>query len=236
MDDAEARLRLTEARKLLDKAMVHAASAGQKVEIISTIDQNVASGIRRIAVEVDASDIVLGHSEKTNLFQMVFGKTNQNIIDLSTQAVWVCRMTQALNMHRTIRLFCPAFCEMEFGFGQWVEKIARLSGVLSRKTICYSSEASFQHLSGYVGTHRLGGVFEHQLFQDWDWFSEQAAGFESSDLVVVVSPREGHLSHAPVLDKIGQHLDQYLKENSFIVIYPRIDGDSVDDSMRQMYI
>lgn len=236
MDDAEARLRLTEARKLLDKAMVHAASAGQQVEIISTIDQNVASGIRRIAVEVDASDIVLGHSEKTNLFQMVFGKTNQNIIDLSTQAVWVCRMTQALNMHRTIRLFCPAFCEMEFGFGQWVEKIARLSGVLSRKTICYSSEASFQHLSGYVGTHRLGGVFEHQLFQDWDWFSEQAAGFESSDLVIVVSPREGHLSHAPVLDKIGQHLDQYLKENSFIVIYPRIDGDSVDDSMRQMYI
>lgn len=236
MDDAEARVRLAEARKLLDKAMVHAASAGQKVEIVSTIDQNVASGIRRIAVEVDASDIILGHSEKTNLFQMVFGKTNQNIIDLSTQAVWVCRIVQPLNMHRTIRLFCPAFCELEYGFDQWVEKLARLSAALSRTTICYSTDTSYQQVSRHIKENRLNGVFEHQLFYDWDRFSELAKGFESSDLVVVVSPREGHLSHAPVLDKIGQHLDQYLKENSFVVIYPRIDGDSVDDSMRQMYI
>lgn len=236
VDDAEARTKLSEARKLLNKALVHAASAGHTIEIISTIDQNAASGIRRIAREVDATDIILGHSEKTNLFQMVFGKTNQNIIDLSTQAVWVCRITQPINLHRTIRLFCPAFCELEYGFGQWVEKIARLSAVLSRKTLCYSTPATFEHLSDFARTHKLSGTFEHHAFQDWDHFSEQVAAFTPTDLVVVVSPREGYLSHEPILEKIGQHLDQYLEKNSFVVIYPQIQGAVADDSMRQLFI
>lgn len=236
MDDAEARSKLAEARKLLNKAMVHASASGHTIEIISTIDQNVASGIRRIATEVDATDIILGHSEKTNLFQMVFGKTNQNIIESSNQAVWVCRIAQPIHLHRTIRLFCPAFCELEYGFDQWVEKVARLSGGLGRKVLCYSTQETFDSISKQLQKRKTGAAFDHVRFQEWETFSDLAAGFADGDLVIVVSPREGHLSHERVLEQIGQHLDQYLKHNSFVVIHPRVREDMADDNMRQLFI
>jgi hypothetical protein len=83
---------------------------------------------------------------------------------------------------------------------------------------------------------KTGGSFEHVQFQAWEAFSDLAAGFADSDLVAVVSPREGHLSHERVLEQIGQHLDQYLKYNSFIVIHPRVRDDMADDNMRQLFI
>ncbi|MBK7476715.1 MAG: cation:proton antiporter [Haliscomenobacter sp.] len=236
MDDLEARDKLAEARKLLDKALAHGAASGQTIEIISTIDQNAANGIRRVAVETDATDIVLGHSAKANLMQLIFGKTNQNIVEMSRQAVWIYRLSQPLNLTGAIQLFCPSFCELEYGFGHWIEKISRLSGILSRKIVCYGEEATFESIRSQIQKNKLGGTFEFKAFRDWKHFEELTPSFHLNDLIVLVSPREGDLSHLPALESISKHLDEYLPQSSYLLIYPPINPEWTEENSDHLFI
>lgn len=235
-DDAAARQKLAQARKMLDKALVHAAAAGQEIEIISTIDQNVPGGIRRVAMETDATDIILGYSIQNNFSQLLFGKMTQQIVEMTTQAIWICRLTQPLHATGRIHLFCPSLCEMEYGFGPWVEKIARLSSTLGKKVICYSEAETFRQIRHRLQENKLGGQFEHHPFEDWKDFEELTAPVQPSDIIALISPREGAISHRPALERISRHLDSYLPHSGFLIICPQINPEALDESVYEVYI
>src|SRR5690606_42002881 len=74
-DDEKARAKLLQARKMLEKAITHAAAADQKIDITTTIDQNVTAGIKRVVRETLITDIIMGWPGKTNLADIIFGKT-----------------------------------------------------------------------------------------------------------------------------------------------------------------
>ena len=51
-DDHTAKSKLIEAKRMLEKAIIHAAAIDQTVEIITTIDQKATAGIKRVAKEI----------------------------------------------------------------------------------------------------------------------------------------------------------------------------------------
>ena len=93
--------------KLLDKAILYAASADQQIEIMSTIDRNVTSGIKRIATEKFITDIVAGWSPQKNLADIIFGQTFDRLVKQTNQTIFITRFAMPLNVHNNIRLICP---------------------------------------------------------------------------------------------------------------------------------
>src|SRR5690606_5092019 len=122
-DDDQAQTRLLQSRKLLDKAILYAASADQQIEIMSTIDRNVTSGIKRIATEKFITDIVAGWSPQKNLADIIFGQTFDRLVKQTNQTIFITRFAMPLNVHNNIRLICPYFAEREPGFYNWLSSM-----------------------------------------------------------------------------------------------------------------
>ena len=119
-DDDQAQAKLLQSKKLLDKAIIHAASADQQVEIMSTIDRNVTSGIKRIVKEKFITDLILGWSEEKSLADIIFGRTFDSLVKQTTQTLWITRFNAPLNIHRNLIVVCPVYAEKEAGFYKWL--------------------------------------------------------------------------------------------------------------------
>ena len=88
-DDETANERLALARSTLERAGGRAQAAGRKIETIATIDNNVSAGIKRVAREKSATDIIIGTSGKPNLADFLFGRSLEQLITNSSQNIYV---------------------------------------------------------------------------------------------------------------------------------------------------
>jgi len=129
-DDQKALPKLIEAKKMLQKAMIHASASDQNVEIITTISQNVPSGIKRVAKEIFATEIIIGFGLKSQFTDLFFGNTVKYIVENTWQSIWVCSISPYLFKYKKISVVCPRYSDREYGFNQWLTRIFRLSETL----------------------------------------------------------------------------------------------------------
>ncbi|WP_040396983.1 cation:proton antiporter [Cesiribacter andamanensis] len=226
-DDEKAQLKLAESRKILDKAITHAVSADQHIEVIATIDQNVSDGIKRVTKEIAATDIVLGSSPQASLSDMFFGNTIQNLIHSTSLELLIYNPSLPLNVHKTIRVICPRHSEREWGFEGWMEKVMRLSSSLTLTTTFYCSKSTYDHILDYLKEHKLSNAVTHVAFENWDEFLTLAREFDENDMVVVVTPRKGSISYKPAIESVSTKLGRHLRHHSYLIICPKV-ADSGD--------
>lgn len=223
-DDEKAQLKLAESRKILEKAITHASSSDQQIEVITTIDQNVCDGIRRVSKEVAATDIIMGSSPKVAFSDRFFGGFIQTLLNSTHQEVIVYNPSMALNIHQTVKLICPPLSEKEYGFFSWLEKVMRLAGTLTINTHIYSSRKTFEHIDNFIKEKKLSNEVKHRDFDEIEDFLVLSKEFKDKDIIVVVSPRKGSLSYNSQLDMVPIKLNKHLSNSSYIVVYPKVEA------------
>jgi hypothetical protein len=225
-DDDQAQEKLLQSKKLLDKAIVHASAADQKIEITATIDRNVTSGIRRIIKEKFITDVILGWSEEKNLADIIFGKTFDSIVKQTKQGIFITRFVVPLNLQRNLVLICPLFSEKETGFYKWLINVLRLSAQLRVNILLYSSQDVYTSLSNYVQINKFSLSINYKGATDLGSINK-LRHIEPSDLIVVVSSREGGISYTAVLDILPKKLSKHFPMNNLVFIYPETTAANV---------
>lgn len=221
-DNAQAQIKLLEAKKLLEKAITFTASADQEAEVITTIDTNVASGIKRVSKEIFATEIIIGFSERKNLADMVFGKTEQNIVEVTGQTVFACNIVYPLNVHTKLIIVCPPHSEKEHGFQIWLDRILRLSDALTVRTVFYCTDDTIADVISFISRHKFNTTAEHRNISDWDDFLIIAREVQPHDLIFAVLPRKGGISYSGGQSGVPQKLARHFKDNSFTIIHPEV--------------
>jgi hypothetical protein len=224
-DDDQAQARLLQSKKLLDKAILYAASADQQIEIMSTIDRNVTSGIKRIATEKFITDIVAGWSPQKNLADIIFGQTFDTLVKQTSQTIFITRFTMPLNVHKSIVLICPEFAEKEPGFYKWLTSIFRVSSQLSTGIQLYASLSVEQTIKGFIALNKIAVAIDSKGSIDLGDVGMLASKVQPYDMIVLVSSREGGISYNPVLDILPKKMSKYFHHNSLIFIYPASDSE-----------
>lgn len=219
-DDDQAQARLLQSKKLLDKAILYAASADQKIEIMSTIDRNVTSGIKRIATEKFITDVVAGWSPQKNLADIIFGQTFDKLVKQTTQTLYITRFTMPLNVHKNIFLICPIFTEKEPGFYKWLPSVFRVSSQLSTTLHLYCSPETQQAIQDFITLNKIGVTIDYNGHLDLGEVSSLAAKMQPYDMLMLVTSREGGISYTPVLDVLPKKMSRSFHENSLVFIYP----------------
>lgn len=222
LDDENMGRRQSEAQKLIDKALVHVASIDQPLKTLSVIDQNVASAIHRVAEEEQVKDMVLGYSGKPNLTGVLFGKTIENITASNPQAIWISRLTMPLNIHAHVRVLCPPYWDKEFGFRACMWRILRLTSTLGRKTTFYATQDTFAEIQAFSQKKKIGTGLSLRAFEDWEDFLVLSTDFGPDDLLVVIAPRRGCVSHSYEMESIPRKLVKYFPQASFITLHPPV--------------
>ena len=232
-DDDQAQSRLLQSKKLLDKAILYAASADQQIEIMSTIDRNVTSGIKRIATEKFITDIVAGWSPQKNLADIIFGQTFDKLVKQTAQTIYITRFAMPLNVHKNIVVICPYFSEKEPGFYKWVISIFRVASQLSTGVQLYASAETEHAIREFVTLNKIAVAIDYRGKIDLGDIAMLISRVQPFDMIVLVSSREGGISYTPVLDVLPKKMSKYFELNSLVFIYPATASESVISSYEQ---
>lgn len=220
LDNEEAERKLIESEKMLEKAVQHGASADYKLELRTTIDQNVAGGIKRIATEIFATDLIIGFSGRSRLTDLLFGKTMQFIVDQTQQTVFVSGLNSPLNVHKRLLLFCPPFVEKDQGFASCFQSILQLASVQGMNLLLYSSAITENAVRGWLRKTKKSVVPAYNSFPSWDSFAQSEKEIVAGDLVVMVVPRTGTIAHDVAQNHVLHRIEAIAGQTSFILVYP----------------
>lgn len=232
-DDDQAQSRLLQSKKLLDKAIVYAASADQQIEIMSTIDRNITSGIKRIATEKFITDIVAGWSPQKGLADIIFGQTFDQLVKQTSQTIFITRFTMPLNVHKNILLICPFFAEKEPGFYKWVINVFRVASQLSTGVQLYAALEVEIAIREFAALNKVAVNVDYRGNIDLGDIVKLVSKVQPYDMIILVSSREGGISYTPVLDVLPKKMSKYFQPNSLVFIYPATASDNVISNYEQ---
>ncbi len=232
-DDDQAQTRLLQSRKLLDKAILYAASADQQIEIMSTIDRNVTSGIKRIATEKFITDIVAGWSPQKNLADIIFGQTFDRLVKQTNQTIFITRFAMPLNVHNNIRLICPYFAEREPGFYNWLSSMFRAASQLGTGIQLYGPQDVERSIREFAAANKVAVAVEYRGNLDLGDVALLVSKVQPLDMIVLVSSREGGISYTPALDVLPRKMSRYFENNSLVFIYPATGSETTISSYDQ---
>lgn len=219
-DDAHAQIKLLQARKMLDRAIHHAAAAEQKVEIMTTIDQNVSNGIQRVSKEMFITDIVLGWSVKNKLTDFLFGKMFEGLITQTAQCVFLTRFVMPLNVHRSLHVFCPPFAEREAGFKAWLSRVLRLANQVTMNITLHSNEETRRETAAYIALSKSSVSLRHVLTSSLTEATGNGITFHENDMLLWVLSRKGNVSHSPSFQTLPAKMVRLYSRNSLVFLYP----------------
>lgn len=225
----EAEINILKARNKLEEFVRQASASETKVNIITTIDHNTASGIARISREIMADIIILGWPQRTGFIDKFIGEKVDSILSNTDKTTFICHLEKPLVLHKRIVIAAPPLTEHENGFGLWVTKIAKLAQELSIPILLNCNEVTEKAVEKLFRKAKLNASITSKLFTDWEDFMVLSRNIYEDDLFVLVSARKGSTSYLGVLDNLPNKLEKYFVTNSRFVIYPQQYADNISN-------
>ena len=219
-DDETANERLALARSTLDRAGVRAIAAERKLETLVTIDNNVSMGIKRVAREKGATDIIAGISGKPNLADLLFGRSLAQMTTNSLQNIYVFNPVNPLNLYKKVHLLLPPNVEKELNFIHILDKVIGLAEVNSIPMESYSSARSTFSIEKHLRKVRSRIVHKSYSYSGEKELPEVKLLTGNDDLLVVVSPQRGSISYNPAYDTFLKKILKDNEDKGYIIIYP----------------
>ena len=225
-DDHTAKSKLIEAKRMLEKAIIHAAAIDQTVEIITTIDQKATAGIKRVAKEIFATEIILGFAMRNQFSEMLFGNNIKYIVENTEQTIWVASIHSNLNLYKKIVVICPKFADREFGFHNWLSRILRMGKSLDLSCQFFATPQTFEQVEEFHKQQRTSVKISNTEFTDWEEFHNLGQQLSPSDLIIIPLPRSGGVSYKLSQESIPRLMAKHFEHFSFILVYTSSANDT----------
>ncbi|MDD4728259.1 MAG: cation:proton antiporter, partial [Dysgonamonadaceae bacterium] len=130
-NNEQAEINIINFKKKLQEQVSDAVAADLKVDVIATIDHNVASGIVRTARETMSDIVILGWPGKVGVLEKLVGDKVDLIIKNMDKNLFICHLERKMISHKRIVVVSPPLTEKELGLDVWVNKIVQLSQELT---------------------------------------------------------------------------------------------------------
>ena len=225
-DNERAERNVIEARKNLDSMAKYASGSETAVELITTIDYNIAAGISRMSRHVFADCIIMGWPSAVSFVEKIVGEKTESILNSTDTTLFMCRLEKPLISHRSITVFVPPLAESEFGFTYWMEKILKLAQELSLPVnfVCNSrTQGATEAIQKLL---KSGVPLNYSNYEDWDNIYGLATFSNVDSLLVFVSSRNGEVSYRDSLDGLARRVGRYYKNQNLILLFPSRQADS----------
>lgn len=219
-DDDQATQKLALARSTLDLAGGRAMAAERRIEPIVTIDNNVSSGIKRVAREKSATDIIVGLPGKPNLADLLFGRSLEQLITDSLQNIYVFNPAHPLNLYKRIHLLLPPLAEKESSFTHIIDKIIRLAEGYSMSVESWSFYRTSIQIDRHLNKTKSLVLHKPFTFNDDRELPEAGHVIGSNDLIVAVSPQRGSVLFRQNYDAFLKRILRENAEKGYLLIYP----------------
>ena len=205
-------------RKKLQEQISDALAADLVVDVIATIDHNVAGGIVRTARETMADIVILGWPGKVGLLEKLVGDKVELIIKNMDKNLFICHLEKNMISHKRIIVVSPPLAEKELGFDLWVNKVVKLSQELSLPVIHFGHPETQKLIASQK---KLNANFNFKEFTNWQDPLSCGDEIREDDIFIFISAHPGYISHNTVLDNMPTRIEKRFPDITRIVIFPK---------------
>ncbi len=194
------------------------------IETETRVSRNIASGIVRGSLEVQADVVLMGWDGERSIRARVFGTIIDRVLELTRLPVLIARLGHPVNTTERIYLVLPIGIEHHEGFFEAIHLTKKTADRLGAEVCVVPvgiTDHQFERLYDLVEPS-IEASFEAS--PGWDTLDEYLNTHSGSDdLVIVISPRKGDVGWDGNLEELPAKLSQ-LPPASFVMIHPR-QGD-----------
>lgn len=209
-----------EGRKSLRHAEKIAASANVPMQTQSRLATNLSNGIVHALRENDASEIILGLHHKENSSDSFFGALTLGLLVGMSRQIILVRSTMPLNTLRRIHVVVPAKAEFEAGFYRWLDRLARMAGILGCRIIFYAHARTWSIVSRYLTEYYPNLRINNEQAQGNYDLSKIANQVNDDHLLIIVCARKDSISYRPSFEHIPEQLERHFPSVSLMMIFP----------------
>ena len=217
-NNEQAETNIIKFKKQLQEQISDAVAADLDVDVIATIDHNVASGIVRTARETMSDIVILGWPGKVGLLEKLVGDKVDLIIKNMDKNLFICHLEKKMISHKRIVVVSPPLAEKEMGFDLWVNKIVQLSQELSLPVL-HIGHPETQRL--IANQKRLKANFTFKEYDNWNDLLACGDEIKEDDIFILISAHQGYISHMSALDNMPTRIEKRFPDISRIVIFPK---------------
>jgi len=208
------------AERMLSEAVAYASGAEVPVIPVTRVDHNFAKGIARAAAETRTTTIIVGWDGRPALKRGVFGSVLDQLLEQTRQEVMVARLGHPLNTTERVIVLIPPGSDHMPGFHESVRQLKLMASRLSAPIVAYVVGAPPDAYRRRLQKLRPAAEVTVERAASWRWvLARLRETLTPTDLVVVLSAREGAVSWVPQLEELPGQLAT-LVPKSFVMIYP----------------
>ena len=219
-NNKEAEHRIRTSRKEMDEIVKHFSNGEFPVNVITTIDHNLSSGIARVSKELFTDIVVLNDNKKMNLLKRIVGDDREHLLDVCDKTVFFCQFDKSFVSYNKIVLISTPHAELEHSFDSWCERILRFSKELNIQIEMYGT---YEFQDAFIRVLRKVQLFTEISFvplEETEDFFLMNKNITDDDLIVFVSARRGSVSFYSGIDAFINKLEKGMPLNDQILIYP----------------
>jgi Kef-type K+ transport system membrane component KefB len=219
-DESEKSNNAVASKKILEKAVTHAAASENSIIPITRYDSSISNGIVYTIKEHGISDIVIGLHKQSD--QNTFlGTKAENIIRRVHETIYIYKPTQPFNTFKRIVVAMLPKAETEPGFLHWLKKLMMIAKEAGIPVVFYGTVTTNQLIQQVLERGAYVVKVQFNEFDNWEDFLIFSRELKLNDLFVIVSSRKGHNSYIPELKKLPHYLSNYFHKQSLIILYPK---------------
>jgi Kef-type K+ transport system membrane component KefB len=208
------------AKKMMEKAVHHAAATEQTILPITRFDMNISNGIIYTLKEQNITDLLIGLHQQAKQDNFL-GPIAERILKHTSETVFIYKSIQPFNTLKRIIVAVTLKAELEPGFAHWFARLATIAKEAGMPIDFFASSETIKELQDQQKIQKKEGKMNFNEFSNWDDFLIFSREVRKNDLLIILSSRKGHVSYQSQLEKLPYYLSKYFKENSFIMLYPQ---------------
>jgi Kef-type K+ transport system membrane component KefB/nucleotide-binding universal stress UspA family protein len=214
------------ARKILEKAAITAASTDIHLTELLRYDLNIVNGITSVMKEHRITDLLLGLHVKKGISDSFLGNLTEGILSKSNKTTLVYKPVQPISTIKRHFIIIPEFADLEVGFLFWLLRVWNISRNSGAKLIFYGTGQVIQLIRDIHAKHPINADFRE--FEDWNDFLIISRDIMEDDNLIIILSRKKKPSYHPSMNNVPAYLNKYFQTNSYILVFPVQIG--VDDT------
>ncbi len=218
---------LLSAKALFERAAALATAAGRNLEPVITYDSNPSDGIKRVAREREATDIIIGVPGRATLADLLFGRSVEQLIENSRPNVYLFSPSVPNNLFTRVHVFIPPNIEKEQSFGPILEKVLRLAGNTSAPVEFYCFPGSSFSIGKHLKKNSQKGNYKSNNYSGEKDLPDIKPLISRDDLLVIFCPRRGSLSYNPAYDGWRKRIIKDARGHGYVIIHPAMAGNGI---------
>lgn len=207
-------------KKMMEKAVKHAASTDNTIVPITRFDLNVSNGIIYTIKEHNIKNVIIGLHHLADQGDEFLGAVAEKIIERAGEMIFIYKAAQPINTLKRIVAAVRPNAEYEYGFEKWFERLQTISRETGLPLFIYANTATLKILEQLNAGGKAPIAISFQEFNDWEEFLVFTREVKQNDLFIIISSRKGYLSYDSFIEKLPAYLTKYFRDNSYILLYP----------------